>query len=57
MLSLQGTIRNTGGPAIAVVGHNGGIERGKTGAISYKGSRESYCLIVVMNRRSLEGVI
>jgi len=39
MLSVQGTIRNTGDPAVTVSGHNGGLKRGKTGAISLKGGR------------------
>ena len=55
MLSLQGTIQNTGDPATTIAGHNGGIEQRRTGVICLKGSRESDSLIVVKNRRRTEG--
>ncbi len=48
MLSIQGTIRNTGDPAVTVIGHNGGSKRGETGARDHKDSRGSDSLIVVM---------
>jgi len=54
MLSVHGTVRNTGDPAVTVSGHNVGLKRGKTGAISLKGSRESDSLIVVMNPAKAE---
>ncbi len=57
MLSLQGTVRNMGDPAITVLMvRDGGIEQGKTGGRCLKDSRESDTLIVAMNRRSSEGV-
>jgi len=52
MLSLQGTVRNTGDPVITIAGHNGGSARGKTEARCLKGNRESDHLILVKNRRS-----
>ncbi len=55
MLSLQGTIQNTGDPATTIAGHNGGIAQRRTGVICLKGSRESDSLILVRNHRRLEG--
>ena len=54
MLSVHGTVRNTGDPTVTVSGFNGGLKRGKTGAISLKGGRESDSLIVVMNPAKAE---
>lgn len=51
MLSLQGTIQNTGDPDTTIAGHNGGIEQRRTRVICLKGIRESDSLIVVKNRR------
>lgn len=48
MLSIHGTIQNTGVPAVTVAGHNGGFKQGKTGVRSLKVSRESDSLIVVL---------
>lgn len=56
VLSLQGTIRNTGDPVITAVGHSGDRKRGKTKATCLEGNRESDHLILVMSRRSLEGI-
>ncbi len=55
MLSLQGTIQNTGDPATTIAGHNGGIEQRRTGVVCLKGSRESDSLIIVKNRRRIAG--
>jgi hypothetical protein len=55
MLSLQGTIQNTGDPTTTIAGHNGGIEQRRTGVKCLKGSRESDSLIIVKNRRRTEG--
>ena len=55
MLSLQGTIQNTGDPVATIAGHNGGIEQRRTGVICRKGNRESDSLIVVKNCRRISG--
>ena len=48
MLSIQGTVWNTGDPVSTSDGHTGVLSQGKTGEVNLKGSRESDSLIVVM---------
>ena len=49
MLSIQGTIRNTGDPVVTVIGRIGDSKQGETGARNLNDSRGSDSLIVVMN--------
>jgi len=55
MLSLQGTIQNTGDPVTPIAGCNGGIKQRITEGICLKGNRESDSLIVAKNRRRTAG--